>query len=115
MKTIEIKVPCEIHGLEIYHSEGGKDYCEECMVERVERNIEGYSAKTIARWIHKNANLDNDWWTIFKYAQCYPIEELDGVILNPEFYSKFLKSKQKRFIRLNKGEFLAEEIDKEEY
>ena len=31
--TIEIKVPCKIHGLEIFVSEGGKDYCEECMVE----------------------------------------------------------------------------------
>ena len=115
MKTIEIKVPCEIHGLEIYHSEGGRNYCEECMVERIENQLEGYSLNTIARWIHKNANLDADWWTIFKYAQSYHIEELDGVILNPEFYSKFLKSKQKRFIRLNKGEYLAEEIDKEEY
>ena len=85
------------------------------MVERIERNIEGYSTKTIARWIHKNAGLDANWWTIFKYAQSYYIEELDGIILNPEFYSKFLKSKQKRFNRLNKGEFLAEEIDKEEY
>ena len=67
---IEINVPCLKHGLEIFHSEGGKHYCEECMVERIERNIEGYSTKTIARWIHKNANLtaDRDWETFLIHA-----------------------------------------------
>ena len=104
MRTIEIKVPCEIHGLEIYHSE----------VERIEKQIEGYPAKTIARWIHKNSNLDTDWWTIFRYAQSYHIEEVDGVILNPEFYSN-LEEKKERFFRINRGDYLKEDINKEEY
>lgn len=111
---ITIKVPCEIHGLEIYHSEGGKDYCEECMIERIERNIEGYSTKTIARWIHKNSQLEANWWTLFRYAQLYHIEELDGIIFNPEFYVG-LEEKKERFERLMEGEFRISEIDEEEY
>ena len=114
MRTIEIKVPCETHGLEIYHSEGGKDYCEECMVERIENQMEGYSLNTIARWIHKNSNLDTDWWTIFRYAQSYHIEELDKVTLDSKFYSN-LEEKKERFFRINKGDYLNEEINKEEY
>ena len=111
---ITIKVPCLKHGLEIYHSEGGKDYCEECMVERIEKQIEGYSMKTIARWIHKNAQLEANWWVLFRYAQLYNIEELDDIVLNSEFYSG-LKEKKERYERLMRGEFLASEIDKEEF
>ena len=114
METIEIKVPCEIHGLEILVSEGGKDYCEECMVERVEKQIEGYSMNTIARWIFKNSGIDANWWTIFRYAQLYHIEEVDGVTFNDEFYAG-LKEKKERMRMLDGGAYLKSELDREEY
>ena len=109
------KVPCEKHGLEIYYSEGGKHYCEECMVERIAKTIEGYSTETIARWIRKNAQLHRDAWTIFRYAQLYHIEEVEGVILNPEFYAPLLENKRERFEDLEKGKFRSKEINEEEY
>ena len=112
---IEINIPCEKHGLFINVSEDTHKYCEECIVERIQKTIEGYSFETIARWIYKNSTITNNWWTVYRYAQLYHIEEVDGATFNPEFYAPILEEKKERLERLEKGEYLTKEYNKEEF
>lgn len=114
-EMIEINIPCVKHGLEIVVSEDTHKYCEECIVERIQKNIEGYSLETIARWIHKNAAITNDWWKVYRYAQLYTIEEVDEVIFNDEFYSPILKEKKKRLQDLEEGLYRLDDYNKEEF
>ena len=112
---IEINIPCEEHGLEIVVSEDTHKYCEECIVKRIRKTIEGYSLETIARWIHKNSSITNDWWTVYRYAQLYHIEEVDGVTFNGKFYAPILEEKRERLDDLIEGRYRIDDYNKEEF
>ena len=112
---IEINIPCEKHGLFINVSEDTHKYCEECIVERIQKTIEGYSFETIARWIYKNSTITNNWWTVYRFAQLYHIEEIDGVVFNPEFYAPILEKKKKRLDDLIEGLYKVDEYYKERF
>ena len=62
----------------------------------------------------KNVWLKANWWTIFRYAQLYHIEEVDGVTFNDEFYTG-LEEKKERMRMLDSGAYLKSELDKEGY